>query len=1654
VSIIYSRLKNKYSLTGQASGIRNVADLKHCHKSLKMGKTYFLPKSVKQIIALLLLIQACYTLSAQGKILVESVNDSCATIRIVSMSNACATFPDTHIKVVASNNVIYESYIGNVATSNPIQIKYNSHPGQEIPLSCHITYHGWFLGTENCNYSVDISDIVKLSSFSAPNNFNATNNLYGNKIDITWEKNSACNDNSLLYELKCNDTVIATLPGNARSYTHSCSTGISNTYTIRTKHKTSGTYSTEASITGSTFNIDFNTRETGSGYIKLAWNVPIEATGVIGYTIERLTQDGSIDRKYDINQRTTNGFQDDDVALIAGYKYTYLLKAIGNTTIFGELIAKTPNNGTISGTVLTNTSHGVNRVKIIAQRTDTISGDTTRTYYAYSNNAGDYSISNIYYNKESEFKVYPELESHSFEPDTRNATLNVDNHILSQINFTDTSSYTVLGRVLLGGEDSCTIEGVKIIVNGTFLGIVTDSLGEFSVALTEADNYTFKPLLEEHLFEPSEFTCYVGDDTSGITFYDTTKYSFIGSLLGSCNTFIGTYSIRLTSESSSNCVDTIIESDAEGMFTALIPAGTYTAEVISFASIDENYIPSLSVVSSFEHHSIDLSTGNDTLNLLYHLPLRVSMDGANDSTCGEHPVPYFEQGKLYNLVFSIEEGYADTYCKADSGYIVLRQNLTSESELQLDTVYFKDGIDTIWMSVGAPNLVGNHYKYFSAIVHVGNQSDTIEMTEVLVLGNRKRGANFTTVSPEIPMYILHDPVGDGSYAYIEENSTITHTSRISYMTSSELNLWVTLKLGIMASIGEGVSFDVGFWAQGTVGLKWGGSQTWNNETVTTLTTTERYETSSSEEYVGNDGDVFIGAAMNLTYAVCDILSYDFNTCSVAQSTGLQMSPNGFATTFMYTQKHIKEVLIPQLEGIRESFEREGYADSVSRYNAYIQNWKEIIEENKNNIETGKFQENISFSSGSSYESSEETSTMQSHSYDFLFFIEPSVAAEAGIEVAGNGLTAGGGYTFRYESNVGQSNDTTNSTTIGYVLKDNDDGDYFSVDRYTDPIYGTPVFKLVGGNSSCPWEKVSQKREGVQIIADRYNISVDSADGEAVFILKLGNLTENDEEREYELVFDQTSNPYGASVTIGGSPAIGGMPIPYTIPSLQEVFTTITVKKGPLASTYNGLCFILRSACDDQFEKRVYLNVEFPTSCSGIALNVAEHTFVNADMNNVLNVKLNGYQKDALQKIYIQISDADKNVWSIIETIEPESLNADETEVQVNFENYKDGLYNIRGTVVCTEDNSFSKVISVVVDRRKPQLLGYPEPSSEFYDPETGSIAAYFNENVLCDSLRPENISLINSRTKASIDFEWGCYENRLVIMPVADEMLKDKDVIRVALTGVADESMNYLNDTIKWSFTIINPEKLSNDSILDSDKDGVRNFADNCKFMFNPRQLDMDNDGIGDISDNDIDGDNVENSKDNCPILSNADQQDMDNDGIGDEGDIDIDADGISNDFDNCIYFANEDQSDTDGDGIGNACDEDIDNDGYMNEGDNCPYKANAGQEDADNDGVGDACDDSITSITIKNMLPEGLSAYSFPNPITNELKLTINTNIQGKAVIEVTDISGKNIYFKTKKNIVYGKNIVYINSKSWAEGTYVYTIKIRDYIITDKVVK
>ena len=186
--------------------------------------------------------------------------------------------------------------------------------------------------------------------------------------------------------------------------------------------------------------------------------------------------------------------------------------------------------------------------------------------------------------------------------------------------------------------------------------------------------------------------------------------------------------------------------------------------------------------------------------------------------------------------------------------------------------------------------------------------------------------------------------------------------------------------------------------------------------------------------------------------------------------------------------------------------------------------------------------------------------------------------------------------------------------------------------------------------------------------------------------------------------------------------------------------------------------------------------------------------------------------------------------------------------------------------------------------------------------------------------------------------------------------LEDDDSVDTNIDNcpyIANDDQGDLDDDLRGDACDNCPDK-PNFRQADQDSDGVGDMCDNCLERMNTNQNDLDGDGLGDACDVDADGDGAHEAED-CDDL-NSDAQlaitvypDLDGDGIGHGQGLDVCDGFIPEGYvvglgDNCDVTPNPEQRDGDGDGVGDLCD-------------NCPDVYNSEQIDREADGLGDACD-------------------------------------------------------------------------------------------------
>ena len=319
--------------------------------------------------------------------------------------------------------------------------------------------------------------------------------------------------------------------------------------------------------------------------------------------------------------------------------------------------------------------------------------------------------------------------------------------------------------------------------------------------------------------------------------------------------------------------------------------------------------------------------------------------------------------------------------------------------------------------------------------------------------------------------ILRDPPGDGSYAYIEEGTTTCETWSFSTTDARDREGDITVHLGPDITVAAGTSFfqvETEWDVTADLGYTFSSNLTTfeSNEMQMCMTTTKTISTSESDVIVGSEmgGDVYVGGAVNFLYGITDELLFDSANCSFYLDKGLFMFPQGFATTFLYTEYFIKNNVIPALNLL---------GDTTS-----VKSWQKMIADNEKQKKEAVFSENLSFDAGVVYEESKTTEKSITTTTSWTQTLSDGIATEFGLTISGVGVTGGIDVSWSKGRDTTEISTETSSQTIGYVLADDDTRDNFTVNIKKDKTYGTPVFQTVSGQTQCPHEPNTQPREGV------------------------------------------------------------------------------------------------------------------------------------------------------------------------------------------------------------------------------------------------------------------------------------------------------------------------------------------------------------------------------------------------------------------------------------------------------------------------------------------------------------------------------------------------------------------------------------------------
>jgi len=995
---------------------------------------------------------------------------------------------------------------------------------------------------------------------------------------------------------------------------------------------------------------------------------------------------------------------------------------------------------------------------------------------------------------------------HDFSPANALVTLNPSNTSVDKIDFIDQSTIPVSGYVRF--ENTNCFQGkVEILVNGksNVPQIFTNSEGKFSADFEPGKKIVLTPKFENHTFYPAFWEIpSIQGPVAGILFRNQVKRKVFGQLAGGlCKLSVipGGAIAKVKVATLNGCFEKVIQLSGNGKFTFDgVPPDSVTVSVIEHSNpIIYNFFQNKG------GETINLKSANDTVDFIYLAPPNVILTPLDTNSCGDPMLDMLQKTKTTIKVF---EQYDGGKCYLQNALLTINNDIAGLK--QFDTL-MSAGSLVYSFKVHGPNIVAP-YKRNLQVTAKSNGMQSTSSLEAVVLGRRPRRTTFSSSSPSIPFLILRDPPGDASYAYVEEGQTVCESWSFSASDAKDTEGDVTLSLGpdIEFEVGFGFSVSTSIDVTADIGYTFSSNVTTgaSNEMEMCITSTRTISTSDADVIVGGEmgGDVYVGGAMNFLYGVTDELLYDTANCRFYLDKGMFMFPDKFATTFLYSEYHIKNKIIPAL--------------TLAGDTTSVKAWANMIAENERQKKEAVFSKNLSFDAGVVYEESETTENSKSKTTSWVQSFSDGYAQEFGVTVNGLGVTSGLSINWTKEESKETTSTNVDSRTVGYVLADDDVGDNFTVNIRKDKTYATPVFETISGQTMCPFEPNTQPREGVEFSADKLVAINVPMNEPAVFKLKLGNKSEAEEPKNYSLESGQESNTDGAIILFNGQPSLN-----VGVPFGESVEVTMTVNRGPKTFSYENLVVSFFSDCEaeradalqidigEDFNMDLEFDVFFLEPCSPIDIGFPLQNWVLTPASgDTMLVTLNKFDRNDpdLEMIRVQYRRKQGDgAWINIAEIPKAELDNDVFKmVKWATTGLKDGEYEIRAVTQCIGglNPGISTVISGRIERQAPELFGNPEPSDGILS-SGEEISITFNESIKCDGLieadifNNNNIGLYDATTGDLVDALISCSKDKIIIVPNVPNKFIENKTLRVQVNNIPDLAGNKFIEK-KWEFFV------------------------------------------------------------------------------------------------------------------------------------------------------------------------------------------------------------------------------------------------------------
>jgi hypothetical protein len=691
-------------------------------------------------------------------------------------------------------------------------------------------------------------------------------------------------------------------------------------------------------------------------------------------------------------------YSDSDGIPGQSYVYTVRVKTVEEEYPGKSDTGFTRGNGELSGEVVT-LMGSAPVAGALLEAEATIDGERY-TYTTFSDNSGQFVLDGLFIGEEPvNYTISVSFEDHEFVQEEQTFSLSPQNSSRANIFFLDKTAYAVVGNIShIGG---CAIDSIEVVAKqklsdgstvlatgttdseGNYSIIIDPNLGGLEEIVVEPDTLFLRNQGSDsegrilHRFSPAtQNVPFPVQEVTTLNFIDTFTYQLdvkIRNVCGFAASENGRFSIELSTID--GCYLRTEQTNPLGNLSMRIPPlDGYILRVVGATPLTlennlvVNYLENRpTTVELADFHLKNGGVNDDGLfelivpdtvverTLVYHRAATIDLlsEFGDRPACDPEQPRFIEQGNSYSIKFGVTEEHQGEDCFVNEGYIIV--NNAAADENSRDTLFYnatRNDFPTHSFVGGTPNIVfpyrkGISIQYFSEIGDLLAE----RIIPVVVLGASQLPGSDIIVDVKddqgqvkLPIYVLRDPPGDGSFSSIAEGRTITKSLTDVFTTRGAAGGEAEL-LFSFGSVGGGTYLNLS--------VSGGKSRETERSYEFSVTTEQTISTSSSDDFVGPDADVLVGIGVAIQYGLVEDIRFDNETCEFEKVQTIDISPNEIKTDWLYTvgqidllveerKRQIDSIAAGILE-IQVGGELLSPEEATARLETELNNWEQILD---------------------------------------------------------------------------------------------------------------------------------------------------------------------------------------------------------------------------------------------------------------------------------------------------------------------------------------------------------------------------------------------------------------------------------------------------------------------------------------------------------------------------------------------------------------------------------------------------------------------------------------------------------------------------------------------------------------------------------------